>query len=60
MQDRNSALNGEVGGGCLFEFGNLTHGVNSFGKDAQYGTPNLPWFFGTASGGPQANPCLDS
>jgi hypothetical protein len=47
------------GGGknCVFEFGNLTRGVNDFGKDAQYGTPNIPWFFGTASGGPQANPC---
>ncbi|HEU5382198.1 MAG TPA: hypothetical protein VFV38_42835 [Ktedonobacteraceae bacterium] len=45
-------------GGCSFEFGNLTHGVNDFGKDAQYGTSNLPWFFGTASSGPMANPCL--
>jgi hypothetical protein len=44
--------------GCAFEFGNLTHDVQTFGRDAQYGTPNLPWFFGTASGGPQANPCL--
>lgn len=45
-------------GNCVFEFGNLTHGVNDFGQDAQYGTSNLPWFFGTASGGPQANPCV--
>lgn len=60
MHDRDSALKGEEGGSCLFEFGNLSHGVNDFGKDAQYGTPNLPWFFGTASGGPQANPCLDN
>lgn len=44
---------------CVFEFGNLTRGVNNFGQDAQYGTSNLPWFFGTASGGPQANPCLN-
>lgn len=46
--------------GCAFEFGNLTRGVQTFGRDAQYGTPNLPWFFGTASGGPQANPCLSN
>jgi hypothetical protein len=46
------------GGGCVFEFGNLTKGVRTFGRDAQYGTPNLPWFFGTASGGPQTNPCI--
>ena len=49
---------GHTDDSCVFEFGNLTRGVNNFGKDAQYGTPNLPWFFGTASGGPQANPCL--
>ena len=47
------------GDGCVFEFGNLTRGVNDFGRDAQYGTSNLPWFFGTASSGPQANPCLN-
>jgi hypothetical protein len=47
------------GGGCVFEFGNLTHDVQNFGKDAQYGTSNLPWFFGTASGDLQANACLD-
>ena len=46
-----------VASGCAFLFGNNTRGVNSFGQDAQYGTPNLPWFFGTSSGGPQANPC---
>ncbi len=46
-------------GGCAFLFGNnnTTGYVNDLGKDAQYGTPYLPWFFGTSSGGPQANPC---
>ncbi len=43
--------------GCVFQFGNLTHGVNTFGRDAQYGTPNLAWFGGTLSNGPQDNPC---
>ena len=43
--------------GCVFELGNLTRGVNTFGKLAQYGTPNLAWFGGTASGGPVVNPC---
>jgi len=52
------SVHGSHSSGCVFEFGNLTDDVNSLGKDAQYGTPNLPWFFGTASGGPQANPCL--
>ena len=28
---------------CVFLFGNMTHDVNTFGKDAQYGTPNLAW-----------------
>ncbi len=43
---------------CAFEFGNMTHDVNNFGQDAQYGTSNLPWFFGTASSGPVVNSCL--
>lgn len=57
--DRSAQINGgRDAGSCAFEFGNLTRGVNDFGKDAQYGTSNLPWFFGTASSGPMANPCL--
>jgi len=32
--------------------------TNDFGKDGQYGPPNLPWFFGTASSGINTNPCL--
>ena len=47
------------GNGCIFLFGNNTHGVNDFGKDAQYGAPNLPWFFGQNSSGPQVNPCAE-
>jgi len=27
-----------AGGACVFEFGNVSSGVNDFGKDAQYGT----------------------
>ncbi|HLZ80366.1 MAG TPA: hypothetical protein VKP04_01940 [Ktedonobacteraceae bacterium] len=44
---------------CNFTFGNDIRGAttNDFGRDTQYGTPNLPWFFGTASGGIQPNPC---
>ncbi len=45
-------------GGCTLLFGNFRgFGINNFGGDRQYGTPNLPWFFGTISAGPQANPC---
>lgn len=58
--DTAGAFGHRDGDDCMFEIGNMTHGVNDFGKDAQYGTPNLPWFFGTASGGPQANPCLNN
>jgi len=32
--------------------------VNNFGRDKQYGTSNLSWFFGQNSGGPQTNPCI--
>ena len=50
----------EMAGKCVFLFGNDVAGLttNDFGQDAQYGTPNLPWFFGTASSGITANPCL--
>lgn len=45
---------------CALTFGNDIRGatINDFGRDTQYGTPNLPWFFGTASGGIRPNPCL--
>jgi len=47
------------GASCRLTFGNDIRGatINDFGRDAQYGTPNLPWFFGTASGGIRPNPC---
>ncbi len=47
------------GATCNFTFGNDIRGatVNDFGRDVQYGTPNLPWFFGTASSGIRPNPC---
>ena len=48
-----------TGANCNFTFGNDIRGatINDFGRDVQYGTPNLPWFFGTASGGIRPNPC---
>jgi hypothetical protein len=43
---------------CVLEFGNLSGaGIDNFGGDAQYGTPNLAWFFGTNSSGLRPNPC---
>jgi hypothetical protein len=45
--------------GCALLFGNFQgSGIKNFGKDAQYGAPNLYWFFGQNSGGPQINPCI--
>jgi len=45
--------------GCTLVFGNVSGpGFNSYGRDRQYGTPNLSWFFGQNSSGPLANPCL--
>jgi hypothetical protein len=53
------SLKRDDGGGCEMQFGNLTgRGFDTFGGTAQYGTPNLPWFFGTASGGIRPNPCI--
>jgi hypothetical protein len=47
------------GGTCVLMFGNFRGPeINNYGGDAQYGAPNLAWFFGTNSGGPQANPCI--
>ena len=46
-------------GNCALVFGNETgNGVDSLGGIAQYGVPNLPWFFATDSGGPRSNFCL--
>jgi len=47
-------------GACTFLFGNMARHdvINDFGKDAQYGTPNLSWFGGESTGGPLANPCF--
>jgi hypothetical protein len=43
---------------CALQFGNLSGaGIDNFGGDAQYGTPNLAWFFGTNSSGIRPNPC---
>jgi hypothetical protein len=54
------AVSTDTRGRCLLEFGNFTGtGINNFGGDAQYGPPNLPWFFGTASSGILPNPCVD-
>jgi hypothetical protein len=45
--------------GCTLVFGNISGpGVRTFGRDGQYGTPDLAWFFGQNSSGPMANPCL--
>jgi hypothetical protein len=44
---------------CALLFGNLSgRGINNFGGTAQYGVPNLSWFFGQNSGGPRSNPCI--
>ena len=47
------------GSHCVFTFGNDIRGatVNDFGRDVQYGKPNLSWFFGDFSSGPFPNPC---
>jgi len=45
--------------GCALVFGEFNGpGIDNFGRDKQYGTSNLPAFFGQNSGGPIPNPCL--
>ena len=42
---------------CVWNFGNvLPHTSNTFGKDAQYGTPDVARFAGTSTSPVQANP----
>jgi hypothetical protein len=47
------------GSRCVLTFGNDIRGstINDFGRDAEYGGPDLAWFFGTADGGIRPNPC---
>ncbi|MGH2481507.1 MAG: hypothetical protein ACRDHW_17780, partial [Ktedonobacteraceae bacterium] len=47
------------GSHCVLTFGNDIPGstLNDFGRDAQYGSPDLAWFFGTADSGVRPNPC---
>jgi hypothetical protein len=43
---------------CTLMFGNFVGSeIKNFGGDAQYGTPNNTWFFGTNSGGVRPNRC---
>ncbi|MEO6891642.1 MAG: hypothetical protein ABI456_18810 [Ktedonobacteraceae bacterium] len=48
------------GNSCALTFGNDIRGktINDFGRDLQYGTPDLAWFYGLASGGIRPNPCM--
>ena len=42
---------------CFWSFGNvLPRTIKTFGKDAQYGTPNVARFAGTSTSAVQANP----
>jgi hypothetical protein len=44
---------------CALIFGNFSGlDIKNFGGDAEYGPPDLPWFFGQSSGGPISNPCI--
>ncbi len=45
--------------GCVWNFGNdQPNTLNDFGKDAQYGTPNVARYGGTIISPPQSNPTL--
>ena len=47
------------GASCKLTFGNDIRGatINDFGRDAQYGKPNLAWSFLDSSSGIMPNPC---
>jgi hypothetical protein len=48
------------GASCVFTVGNDIRGMttNDFGRDAEYGHPNLQWYFGDSSSGVFPNPCI--
>jgi hypothetical protein len=56
----NSGFDNEGNGqNCTLVVGGFSGpGIQDFGRDAQYGPSDLPWFFGQNSGGPVANPCI--
>ena len=51
-----SAWQGQVTS-CASNFGNvLPQTIEDFGKDAQYGSPDLSWYGGTSISAPMPNP----
>jgi hypothetical protein len=46
-------------GRCVFTFGNDIAGKteSDFGKDTQYGSSNVAYYFGQFNAGPTSNPC---
>jgi hypothetical protein len=51
-----SSSRGQVAG-CVWNFGNvLPQTIEDFGKDAEYGSPDLSWYGGTSISAPMKNP----
>jgi hypothetical protein len=52
------SFGGNSAGACVWNFGNVNPGVttNDFGKDAQYGTPDVARYGGTLASGVMPNP----
>jgi hypothetical protein len=51
------ASHGQVASACVWNFGNdLPQTTEDFGRDAEYGTPDLTWYGGTSISAPQPNP----
>jgi hypothetical protein len=48
-----------TGANCILTFGNDIRGstINDFGRDLEYGAPNIQWSFLDSSGGIRPNPC---
>src|ERR1700683_892594 len=48
---------GWQGTSCAWDFGNVSpQTIEDFGKDAQYGSPDLSWYGGTSVSAPRPNP----
>src|ERR1700733_3365889 len=51
------AVEGWRGTSCAWDFGNVSpQTIEDFGKDAQYGSPDLSWYGGTSISAPRPNP----
>ena len=59
LKETSGKVRVETRAGCTLVFGNMSGpGIRTYGRDRQYGTADLAWYFGQNSSGPLVNPCV--